>query len=83
MQRPTVMFNDHVFSLDDSNNLQAIRAKRKSIASISHASNLKRFAPHASALTPFDYKPKPKPKKAGEDAQKLIAYLAKAEANTN
>ncbi|EJC6921742.1 hypothetical protein ABVY41_002667 [Vibrio parahaemolyticus] len=78
---PAVMFNDYVLSLGDSNNLQAIKAKRKNIASISDASSLKRFAPYASTLTPFNYKPKPK--KAGEDAQKLIAYLAKAEANTN
>jgi hypothetical protein len=75
------MFNDHLFSLDDSNNLQAIRAKRKSIASISHASNLKRFAPHASTLTPFNHKQASK--KVGKDAQKLIEYLAKAGTNTN
>ncbi|EHA6959122.1 MULTISPECIES: hypothetical protein [Vibrio harveyi group] len=78
---PVVMFNDHLFSLYDSNNLQAIRAKRKSIASISHASNLKRFAPHASTLTPFNHKQASK--KVGKDAQKLIEYLAKAGTNTN
>ncbi|ELX4123225.1 hypothetical protein AB3A39_003533 [Vibrio alginolyticus] len=78
---PAVMFNDHVFSLDDSNNLQAIRAKRKSIASISHASNLKRFAPHASTLTSFNHKQTSK--KVGKDAQKLIAYLAKVKESTN
>ncbi|CAI2304415.1 TPA: hypothetical protein NJ888_002501 [Vibrio parahaemolyticus] len=78
---PAVLFNDYVFSPDDSNKLQAIKGKRRSISSVSDASSLKRFAPYSSALTPFDYKPKPK--KAGEDAQKLIAYLAKAETNTN
>ncbi|HDU8572081.1 TPA: hypothetical protein RG687_001871 [Vibrio parahaemolyticus] len=78
---PAVLFNDYVFSPDDSNKLQAIKGKRKAISSVSDASSIKRFTPHASTLTPFDYKPKPK--KAGEDAQKLIAYLAKAEANIN
>lgn len=78
---PAVLFNDYVFSPGDSNKLQAIKGKRKTISSVSDASSLKRFTPHASTLTPFDYKPKPK--KAGEDAQKLIAYLAKAEANIN
>jgi len=78
---PAVLFNDYVLSPGDSNKLQAIKGKRKAISSVSDASSLKRFTPHASTLTPFDYKPKPK--KAGEDAQKLIAYLAKAEANIN
>ncbi|HHX8511427.1 TPA: hypothetical protein ACVO12_003658, partial [Vibrio diabolicus] len=78
---PTVMFNDYSLSLGDSNNLQAIRAKRKSIASISDTSNLKRFAPYAQTLTPFNHKQASK--KVGKDAQKLIAYLAKMEASTN
>ncbi|EOE6194585.1 hypothetical protein ACKOZB_003293 [Vibrio parahaemolyticus] len=78
---PAVMFNDYVFSPSDSNNLQAINAKRKSIASISDASSLKRFAPYASTLTPFNHKQASK--KVGKDAQKLIGYLAKAETNTN
>ena len=78
---PAVMFNDYILSLGDSNNLQAIKAKRKSIASISDASSLKRFTPYTGSLTPFDYKPKSK--KPGEDAQKLIAYLASMIATAN
>ena len=77
---PAVLFNDYVFSPGDSNNLQATRAKRKSITLVSDASSLKRFTPYASTLTPFDYTPKSK--KAGEGAQKLIAYLTKIEANS-
>ncbi len=77
---PAVMFNDYVLSLGDSNNLQAIRAKRKNIASISDASSLKRFAPYAETLTPFNHKQTSK--KVGKDAQKLIAYLAEVKKDT-
>lgn len=78
---PAVMFNDYVFSLNDGNNLQAIKAKRKSIASISDTSSLKRFAPYVQTLTPFNYKQTSK--KVGKDAQKLITYLTEVKKNTN
>ncbi|ELA4929862.1 hypothetical protein RFS42_001590 [Vibrio vulnificus] len=78
---PAVLFNDYVFSPGDSNKLQAIKGKRKAISSVSDASSLKRFVPYAQTLTPFNYKSKPK--KAGEDAQKLITYLAKVKESTN
>ncbi|MBH9742190.1 hypothetical protein [Vibrio navarrensis] len=78
---PSALFYDYVFFHDDSNKLQAIKGKRRSISSVSDASSLKRFAPYSSALTPFDYKLKSK--KPGEDAQKLIAYLAKVKESTN
>ncbi|HHB1579929.1 TPA: hypothetical protein ACN983_005074, partial [Vibrio parahaemolyticus] len=82
---PAVLFYDYVFFHNDSNNLQAIREKRKAISSISDESSLKRFAPYAKTLTPFPCKNKLKNKfkKLGEDAQKLIAYLAKVKENTN
>ncbi|EKL0031241.1 hypothetical protein PP666_001234 [Vibrio vulnificus] len=78
---PAVLFNDYVFSPGDSNKLQAIKGKRKAISSVSDVSSLKRFVPYAQTLTPFNYKSKPK--KAGEDAQKLITYLAKVKESTN
>lgn len=82
---PSALFYDYVFFHDDSNNLQAIREKRKVISSISDESSLKRFASYAKTLTPFPCKNKFKCKfkKPGEDAQKLITYLAEVKKDTN
>lgn len=48
-----IVFNDYVLSPSDSNKLQAIKAKRKRITSVTDASSLNRFTPYAQTLTPF------------------------------